>query len=81
MQNISNLLKDLECRKSELQTMAELISLASGVAVAEKDIQINLNKGFRRLRLNISGLKRSILVQKKDFIQDKLAPFNITLVL
>lgn len=81
MQNISSLLKEIEVKKSELQTLAELISQVSGVVVAEKDMIVSFVKGFKKLRLNTSGSKRSVLAQKKDSIQERLSLLGVTLVL
>lgn len=81
MQNISSLLKDIEYKRSELQTMAEAISQVSGVMIVEKDMIVFFVKGFRKLRINTTGSKRTVLAQKKDSIQEKLLNFGITLVL
>lgn len=81
MQNISSLLKEIEFKKSELQTFADLISQVSGVVVAEKDMIISFVKGFKKLRVNTSGTKRTILAQKKNSIQEKLTHLGVTLVL
>ncbi len=81
MQNLSTLLKEIEFKKTELQTIADLISQVSGVVVVEKDMIVSFAKGFKKLRLNTSGSKRTVLAQKKDSIQDKLTNFGITLVL
>lgn len=81
MQNISSLLKEIEFKKSELQTFADLISQVSGVVVAEKDMILSFVKGFKKLRVNTSGTKRTVLAQKKNSIQEKLTHLGVTLVL
>ena len=81
MQPISSLLKDIQHKKNEIQSMADIISEVSGVLIAERDIIFSLAKGFKKIRLNTSGSKKTLLVLKRESIQEKLAHFGVTLVL
>ncbi|MES2623436.1 MAG: hypothetical protein V4576_03440 [Patescibacteria group bacterium] len=81
MQNISSLLKDIQHKKSELQSMAEVISRVSGVSVLEKEIALFVHKGLRKIRLNISGSKRLMLHMKKSLIEQELMVLGVILVL
>lgn len=81
MQNISSLLKDIEFKKNELQIIADVISRISGVALKETDMIMSFVKGFKKIRVQASGSKRTILAQKRESIQENLTNLGVTLVL
>ena len=81
MQNISFLLKNIEVKKNEIQIIAETISSVSGIKILEREVSIISGKGFNKLKLNVSGSKKIVLVLKKDTIQQSLDKFSLILVL
>ncbi|MES2985885.1 MAG: hypothetical protein V4686_02025 [Patescibacteria group bacterium] len=81
MQSLSNLLKNIEQGKSELQMLAETISQLAGVVIHEKDLEIHTPKGGKKLRFKISGAKKTALIFKKAALEEKLLGLGFILVL
>jgi hypothetical protein len=81
MKDLSSLLKDIQQKKTELQSMAEAISRVSGIRIIEKEIAVFAHRGMRKIRLNISGSKRLLLHMKKSHIEQELLVFGVILVL
>jgi hypothetical protein len=85
MKELSNLLRGIQQKqdnlKSELSHIKELIFIVGSVSVDEKDISIVEGRGFRKVKLHISGSKKSVLLLKKGLIDSALGRMQLTLVL
>lgn len=81
MQKIESLLKNIVNQKDDTSKVVEIIQRVTSIQIERKDVCMVLYKGVKKIKLNISGVKKTKLALYVGELSKEFLKEGFTLVL